>query len=251
MSLANNHARDFGEEGRSDTMLALKKVGIAHSGRQGDFASLTAKGLTISFVAFAVTRDSNLLHDYSLAAKIVTEQAGQHDLVVVSFHGGAEGQNTTRIPFAEEEYFGEPRGDVVRFARSMVDSGADFVFGHGPHVVRGMERYEDRLIAYSLGNFATYYGISVNGIKGVAPILELTVDENGRFLEGFLHSTVQIRPGGPRPDPDQQALTLMRDLSKKDFGETGLRFHEDGRISNAPRGIVRPTVGNPVTSSGN
>ena len=133
----------------------------------------------------------------------------------------------------------------------MVDSGADFVFGHGPHVVRGMERYEDRLIAYSLGNFATYYGISVNGIKGVAPMLELTVDENGRFLEGFLHSTVQIRPGGPRPDPDQQALTLMRDLSQNNFGETGLKFHEDGRISKAPRGIVRPTAERPVTLSGN
>ena len=251
LSLANNHARDFGEEGRSDTMVALKKVGIAHSGRQGDFASLAAEGLTVSFVAFAVTQESNLLHDYSLAANIVAEQAGQHDLVVVSFHGGAEGQNTTRIPFAEEEYFGEPRGDVVRFARSMVDSGADFVFGHGPHVVRGMERYEDRLIAYSLGNFATYYGISVSGIKGIAPILEVTVDENGRFLEGVLHSTVQVRPGGPRPDPDRQALTLMRDLSKKDFGETGLKFHEDGRISAAPRGVVTPTVGNPVTLLGN
>ena len=251
LSLANNHARDFGEEGRSETMLALNKVGIVHSGREGDFASLTAKGLSISFVAFAVTRDSNLLHDYSLAAKVVAEQASQHDLVVVSFHGGAEGQNTTRIPFAEEEYFGEPRGDVVRFARSMVDSGADFVFGHGPHVVRGMERYEDRLIAYSLGNFATYYGIAVDGIKGVAPILELTVDENGRFLEGFLHSTVQIRPGGPRSDSDRQALTLIRDLSEKDFGEAGLKFHEDGRISKTPRGIVRPTATSPVTSSGN
>lgn len=240
LSLANNHARDFGEEGRSDTMLALKKVGIAHSGRQGDFASLKSKGLAISFVAFAVTRDSNLVHDYPLAARIVAAQAEQHDLVVVSFHAGAEGQDATRIPFAEEEYFGEPRGDVVRFARSMVDSGADFVFGHGPHVVRAMERYNDRLIAYSLGNFATYYGIAVDGIKGIAPILSVTVDQDGRFVDGFLHSTVQVRPGGPRPDPDREALILIRELSNRDFRETGLRFHDDGRITRAPRSDIMP-----------
>jgi hypothetical protein len=221
-------------------MLALQKVGIAHSGRQGDFASLTTKGLTISFVAFAVTRDSNLVHDYPLAAQIVAAQAEQHDLVVVSFHAGAEGQDTTRIPFAEEEYFGEPRGDVVRFARSMVDSGADFVFGHGPHVVRAMERYNDRLIAYSLGNFATYYGIAVDGIKGIAPILSVTVDQDGRFVDGFLHSTVQVRPGGPRPDPDREALVLIRELSKMDFRESGLRFHDDGRITKAARSDLRP-----------
>ena len=45
--------------------------------------------------------------------------------------------------------------------------GPTSFIGHGPHVVRGMERYKDRLIAYSLGNFATYYGISVAGIKGL------------------------------------------------------------------------------------
>ena len=58
----------------------------------------------------------------------------------------------------------------------VVDAGADLVVGHGPHVVRAVERYKDRLIAYSLGNFATYYGISVEGIKGLAPILVATLD---------------------------------------------------------------------------
>lgn len=235
LSLANNHALDFGEAGRSSSMLALTNVDIVHSGRAGDFATLEAGGLTISFIAFAVTRESNLLHDYALAAQIVAGQAAQHDLVVVSFHGGAEGRDTTRTPFAEEEYFGEPRGDVVRFARSMVDSGADFVFGHGPHVVRGMERYQDRLIAYSLGNFATYYGISVSGIKGIAPVLTVTVDQSGRFIEGRVHSTKQVRPGGPRLDENGEVLTLLRKLTNQDFPASGLRLHADGLISRAPQ----------------
>ena len=239
LSLANNHALDFGEDGRSQTMQALAEFGMAHSGREGDFATLRSKGMRVAFVAFAVTRNSNLLHDYGLAEQIVSEQARMHDLVVVSFHGGAEGESATKIPFAEETYFGEPRGDVVRFARGMVDSGADLVFGHGPHVVRGIERYNERLIAYSLGNFATYYGISVSGIKGIAPILVATLDEEGRFLEGRIHSTVQVRPGGPRPDPERRALSMIRELSRSDFGEPGLQFHADGRLTAIGRGHVR------------
>ena len=125
----------------------------------------------VAVLAYAVTKDSNMLLDYELAEQTVAAHAAEHDIVIVTFHGGAEGASMMHVPFAEEEYFGEPRGDVAMFARRMVDAGADLVLGHGPHVVRGIERYQERLIAYSLGNFATYYGISVDGAKGLAPIL--------------------------------------------------------------------------------
>ena len=231
MSLANNHARDFGEAGRSASMQALANAGIRHSGREGDFASLEVNGLRVAVLAYAVTRESNLLHDYTLAERTVTNIAASHDLVIVSFHGGAEGRDVLRLPFAEEEYYGEPRGDVVRFARMAIDAGADLVFGHGPHVVRAMELYEGRLIAYSLGNFATYYGISVTGIKGIAPILIATLDGEGRFVEGEIVSTVQLRPAGPSVDPYRRALNLLRGLSVADFGNPGLAFHPDGRLT--------------------
>lgn len=231
LSLANNHARDFGEDGRTATMQALAAAGIYHSGREGDFASFEAKGLRIAVLAYAVTKNSNMMLDYALAEQTVREFAATHDVVIVSFHGGAEGRDVTRLPFAEEEYYEEPRGDVVRFARMVVDAGADLVIGHGPHVVRAMERYNDRLIAYSLGNFATYYGISVAGIKGVAPILIATLDEEGRFVEGEIISTRQLRPAGPSADPEDRALNLIRGLSIEDFGNPGLTFHPDGRIT--------------------
>ena len=231
LSLANNHARDFGEDGRTATMETLAAAGIYHSGREGDFASFEAKGLRIAVLAYAVTKNSNMLLDYARAEQTVREFAATHDVVVVSFHGGAEGRDVTRLPFAEEEYYEEPRGDVVRFARMVVDAGADLVIGHGPHVVRAMERYNDRLIAYSLGNFATYYGISVAGIKGVAPILIATLDEEGRFVEGKIISTRQLRPAGPSPDPEDRALNLIRGLSIEDFGNPGLTFHPDGRVT--------------------
>ncbi len=235
LSLANNHARDFGEEGRTATMAALDAAGILHSGREGEFASFEINGLSVALLAFAVTRNSNMMLDYALAESTVAGFAATHDIVIVSFHGGAEGVDATKLPFAEEEYYGEPRGDVVLFARCMVDAGADLVIGHGPHVVRAVERYKDRLIAYSLGNFATYYGISVAGIKGIAPILMATLDGEGRFVEGEIISTVQIRPDGPSIDIRQRALNLMRDLSLEDFGEPGLRFEPDGKLT--PSGL--------------
>ena len=76
---------------------------------------------------------------------------------------------------------GTSRGLGQYMGRALARAGADLVIGHGPHVVRAMERYRDRLIAYSLGNFATYYGISVSGIKGVAPIVVAMLDGTGEF----------------------------------------------------------------------
>ncbi len=235
MSLANNHARDFGEEGRLASMQTLAAAGLHHSGLAGDFASFTVNELNIAVLAFAVTKNSNMMLDYDMAAETVAEHAARHDIVIISFHGGAEGQDVTRLPFAEEEYFGEPRGDVVKFSRMMVDAGADLVIGHGPHVVRAMERYKNRLIAYSLGNFATYYGISVAGIKGIAPILVATLDGEGNFIEGKIHSTIQLRPDGPSIDRRNRALNLMRSLSYLDFTTPGLVFNPDGSIEPAPR----------------
>ena len=230
LSLANNHARDFGEEGRTATMQALDAVGIHHSGREGMFASFAVNELKVAVLAYAVTKDSNMMLDYELAEQTVAVFASVHDIVIVSFHGGAEGEAMMHVPFAEEEYYGEPRGDVALFARSMVDVGADLVVGHGPHVVRGMELYKGRLIAYSLGNFATYYGIGVDGVKGVAPILIAALDGQGRFITGEIVSTVQLRPDGPSIDDEQRALNLIRGLSIEDFGDPGLTFLPDGTL---------------------
>ena len=230
LGLANNHARDFGEEGRDSSATALQAVGIAASGREGTWSVVEHAELSVAVVNYAVTKNSNMLLDYETAFSWIASLNEEHDIVVVTFHGGAEGADATHVPFAEEECYGEPRGDVVWFARGVVDAGADLVIGHGPHVVRGMERYKDRLIAYSLGNFATYYGISVAGIKGIAPILTTTLDGEGRFIEGSIISTVQLRPSGPSIDPRDRALHLVRGLSMEDFGNPGLEFKPDGTV---------------------
>jgi poly-gamma-glutamate capsule biosynthesis protein CapA/YwtB (metallophosphatase superfamily) len=228
MSLANNHAHDFGEEGRSAGMQALESAGIRHSGREGDVASWEVGGRRIALIAFAPNIGAHALNDYAHAAELVADLATRHDLVLVSFHGGAEGEDAARLPFAEETYHGEPRGNVVTFAHAVIDAGADLVLGHGPHVPRALEVYRERLIAYSLGNFATYYGISVEGTKGLAPILVAQLDGSGRLIRGRIESMVQVRPGGPRPDPARGALQMMRAQTEESFGSGELVFAEDG-----------------------
>ena len=182
-----------------------------------------------------------MLLDYELAFTTVAGFAATHDIVIVSFHGGAEGADVTHVPFAEEEYYGEPRGDVVWFARGVVDAGADLVIGHGPHVVRGMERYKERLIAYSLGNFATYYGISVAGIKGIAPILTTTLDGEGHLSKA--KSSRQFSCA--RPARASIAATRAQPDARPDrrgFGEPGLTSCPTARVLPADRPAVAPHV---------
>jgi hypothetical protein len=238
MSLANNHARDFGETGRDASMAALRSAGIRHSGRSGDIASWEQDGRRIALVAFSFTTGSHSLNDTDGARALVTELAARHDIVIVSFHGGAEGGDATRLPFTVERAFGEDRGNVVEFGRAMVEAGADLVLGHGPHVPRALEVHRERLVAYSLGNFATWFGISVVGPKGYAPILGATLDGDGRLLDGRIVSAIQLRPDGVRLDPAQRAFRLIREMTERDLSGGGLLFDEQGAFRPA-----RPPAG--------
>lgn len=232
MSLANNHARDFGEAGRDASMAALDAAGVRHSGREGTVASWQQNGLRIALLAFSPTKGSWPLLSIAVAEEAVSRVAADHDIVLVSFHGGAEGSpGSERLGFGMEWAYGEKRGDVVDFAHRVIAAGADLVIGHGPHVPRALELYNDRLIAYSLGNFATYYGISVAGAKGYAPILQVQLDGHGRFRAGKLHSYIQQRPNGPRPDSQLRAVNMMRELSSLDFPAGLLNIAADGTLS--------------------
>ena len=99
----------------------------------------------------------------------------ESDTVTVTDVNGCTGQDS-QVVIQEAGALGV---ETAESAEAACD-GADLVIGHGPHVVRAAERYKDRLIAYSLGNFATYYGISVAGPKGYAPIVVANIDGEAR-----------------------------------------------------------------------
>ena len=233
VSVANNHANDYGSSGRTRTREALDALGIAHSGPIGDLASLEANGVTVGLVAMATSPGLYNINKIDEAAVVVAELAETHDIVVVSFHGGAGGSGAIHVPEGMERAFGENRGNLREFSHRMIDAGADLLIGHGPHVPRGMQLYNNRLIAYSLGNFFTYR-FNVKGNLGVGPLLLVYLDEHGAFVEGEIVPTRQTYSSGPLLDADGTAITLIRQLSDEDFGDTAPLITDEGRILPRP-----------------
>ncbi len=232
ISLANNHASDFGAEGRESSKRVLQSLGIAHAGADTrDTAFLNVKGKKIAVVAFATNNVSYNVNDVETARRAVMDAAAKSDLVIVSFHGGAEGPMNQHVPRGPENYLGEARGDLRKFTHAVVDAGADLVIGHGPHVVRGMEVYRNRLIAYSLGNFATYGKFQLVGATSLSLVLEARIAPDGTFLNGKIHPALQIKPGGPRLDSNRTVIPVIRQLSLDDFGASAVRVGNDGTIS--------------------
>jgi hypothetical protein len=232
MSVANNHVNDFGPEGRKATAALLDSVGIAFAGFITHPWTLVEKGgVTYGFAAFAPNKGTMDLIDYNGAAAITAMLDSLADVVIISFHGGGEGKEHQHVVKGDEVYLGTNRGSVYRFAHAVVDAGADVVFGHGPHVTRALELYNDRLICYSLGNFATYRRFNLSGPNGIAPIIKVNTDRNGKFLSGEVVAVYQPGQGGPRPDPQNRAIHKIRELSKQDFPNQRLSINPEGFIS--------------------
>jgi len=235
MSLANNHSGDFLDAGREATLSALDLHGIVYGGlAQPGAVTGTLElrnGTRVGLAGFSPNKGTISIHDLAGLQRLVTKLDQTHDLVIVSFHGGAEGADRTHITREPEEFYGERRGNVYEFAHAAVDAGADVVIGHGPHVPRAVEIYRDRFIAYSLGNFWTWARFNLRGPNGMAPVLDLEVDHDGRVVRARIISARQTGLGSPRLDPGASAARLIGELSLEDFPEAGLELAADGRIT--------------------
>ena len=231
MNLANNHAFDFGEEGLDQTIAALDRVGLLHTGRPGEITVQKVGRIRVATVGFAPYPWAASLTDVAGARKLVRAADRVADVVVVTMHAGAEGQDRQHVSRGTELFLGENRGDPLRFAHAVVDAGADLVVGSGPHVLRGMEWYKGRLIAYSLGNFAGYDVFALGGPLSTSGILRVTLDGAGRFETGRLVPTRMVGAGLPALDPAEAAHGLVRTLSRADFGARGAKVSRDGILS--------------------
>ena len=233
LNLANNHTNDFGPDGRKRTREILEQQGIAYSGLPDCESVIVEKnGIRYGICSFGQNSYTLKHTDTASVTRIVTALRPQCDILVVNFHGGAEGTKYSHLPNGPETYLGENRGNLRVFAHHCIDLGADIVFGHGPHVVRAVECYKGHLIAYSLGNFCTTYGINVAGLTGYAPVLVARIGRDGRFVEGRIHSFIQTPGMGPLPDTENKVARHMRDLSYTDFpGGCGLTMADDGTLT--------------------
>jgi len=235
MSIANNHIGDFGKVGIANTMATLSENQIAHAGVYAKpYTFFEKNGVRYGFCAFAPNKDTPKIYDIEAAIATVKKLRDSSDIIMVSFHGGAEGSDHLNVTRKTEHYYGENRGNVYKFAHAMIDAGADVVLGHGPHIVRAVEVYKNKFIAYSLGNFCTYARFNVRGLKGLAPILELRLDASGNFLSGSIHAALQRDRVYPFIDAEQKALKEIMRLTAIDFPETQLNFTEDGSFALKP-----------------
>jgi hypothetical protein len=230
MNLANNHGNDYGPEGLRNTQAALEEHGIFHTGERDQITVVDVEGVSVAVVGFSPYAWTNALNDHSQAADVVSRAAERADLVVVQVHMGAEGAEQTRVRPGTETYFGEDRGDPMAFSRAVIDAGADLVVGHGPHVLRGLEFYQGKLIAYSLGNFAGAGILRGEGVLGLGAVLRVSLTPDGTFVSGQLVSTHMYDAGLPKVDPEQRGLDLVREVTALDFPQTGPRFGDDGEI---------------------
>jgi 2',3'-cyclic-nucleotide 2'-phosphodiesterase (5'-nucleotidase family) len=231
-SVANNHAGDFGPEGRANTSKVLDSLGIPHAGNiERPYTTFEKDNIVYGFAAFSPNKGTPSINDIATAKGIVQHLDSLVDIVIVSFHGGAEGKDYTAVTRSHEYFYGEDRGDVYGFAHAMVDAGADVIFGHGPHVPRAIDVYNGRFIAYSLGNFATYGRFNLQGTNGLAPIAKIVVNSEGEFLSGQIISCIQTGRGIPQIDPNNAASELINDLTKKDIPEVEITIDETGFIS--------------------
>ncbi|NOT73649.1 MAG: CapA family protein [Cyclobacteriaceae bacterium] len=230
MSIANNHAGDFGDLGRKSSMSTLADAGIEYAGQlQKPWVMFERGGIKYGFIAFAPNSNTVPLNDIANAKKWVAHLDSLTDIVIVSFHGGAEGPQYQHVLRKTELFHGENRGNVYQFAHQVIDAGADIVLGHGPHHTRGVEVYKNRFIAYSLGNFCTY-GMNITGVNGLAPIIKVYTNPKGEFYKAHITSTDQSARQKVKIDTEKRVLHRIQELSKEDFPESTITIGNDGWV---------------------
>jgi len=215
LGLANNHSSDFGPEGLEDTLSAIESQGMLAVGMQNEIVYQEIRGIRIAWIGFSYLGLHNSIHDLNALVRLVARAKQSARLVIVTFHGGAEGSDALRVRDEQEKYLGENRGNLVRFARTAVESGADLVLGHGPHVLRGVECYWQKLIVYSLGNFVGYQAFSIKRAAAISAILDITLDEDGWLRRVEFHPVRFTGEHLPEIDPRRRALYLLNDLSQR------------------------------------
>ncbi len=234
LNVANNHALDYGAEGQSETLASLRNAGLLEQGLPGQVLQVSLRGIRIALIGCAPYGWAQSLLDVEGTARLVRNAARHADVVIVYMHAGAEGSDAEHVAGVDETYLGEPRGNSRAFAHAMIRAGADLVFGSGPHVLRGIEWYRRRLIAYSLGNLAGSHTLSTAGSLGASALLRATLDARGNLLAASIVPLRLAGVGTPVPDSGAGVVPRIRALSREDFGPRAVRISAAGRLA-APR----------------
>ena len=216
VTLANNHIMDYGETGLISTMAALDNIGVKHSGAGMNFieahkpAVVAIDGRSVAFFGYSMTfptefyakEDSSgtAYPEPEILTSMLAAWRDSVDFIVTSFHWSAEKREA-------------PKDYQIFFAHLAIDSGSDLVLGHHPHVLQGLEIYKNKLIAYSLGNFA--FG-SYSQYARDSIILKVHLSQDGLLFGQCVpinvdNSEVEFQP---QPVSGERAAAIISKLQK-------------------------------------
>ncbi len=136
VTLANNHAMDYGQRGYDSTLAVLESAGIPYVERDSTCILTTANGLRVGIYGAVYYR-----LDVEDMTRALEELDRQCDLVIYAPHWGSE----KRYQLTQEQ---------ESVGHQAIDAGADIVWGSHPHVLQKAEEYGGGLILYSMGNFS-------------------------------------------------------------------------------------------------
>lgn len=242
-NVANNHARDAGEDGWYTTMRHLRAAGVSVIGADTLATPVaTPAGDTVAWLGFSPWTGPDP-RNLAAVRRHVARAAARYPYVVVSVHIGAEGRGAQHVYDQTEIFLGEDRGNSVAFAHAAIDAGARVVFGHGPHVMRAAEWYRGGLIFYSLGNLLTYGPFTLSDPMNRGAIACADLAPGGGVLGAELRSTRQTPPGIARPDSDAVAAALVDALGAQDFPASAARVASNGVIPLPGEGEVARRTG--------
>ena len=191
VATANNHFKDYGSGGMQDTYEALQAHGIEWCGSGANITEASqTKFFQIKDLTFAIINmaenEWTTTHgmepgcnplDYPRALQKIQEAKDRNtDFVLVVLHGG-------------HEHYPLPSPRMKAQFRFMIDAGADAVVGHHTHIISGYERYKNKPIFYSLGNFCFDWPGLRNGTWNKGMLLRLVFDNSGdiSFEYQFVH----------------------------------------------------------------
>ncbi len=234
LNSANNHSYDFGAQGQSDTTAALKAAGIVQAGLPGQIGVVRVHGVSVAFVDFAPYYLTNNLLVASQESQLIAQAKREAKVVVVYMHAGAEGATADHVTRQNEYFYGENRGNPYVFAHTAIDDGANLVIASGPHVLRGMQWYRGRLIAYSLGDFTNYRAFATVGALSLSAVLRVTMNSRGVIIAASV-GPLTIEPGGQAvPDPTHATWSFMNQLSREDFEASAALIDARGHLEIPP-----------------
>lgn len=222
-NVANNHARDAGDDGFTRSVASLTAAGVLVTGAD-TFATpvVTRNGDTIGIIGFHTSTDTPDARDLAAVRRHVARAVARYGTVIVTMHLGAEGVAAQRTRDSTELFLGSiDRGNPIAFANTALDAGATMVIGHGPHVLRAAEWRGGRLVLYSLGNLLTYGPFKLEEPLDRGTVACAVIDSVRHVRSAWLRPTVQLAPGIVRPDSTNRAAALMDSLSALDFPASG------------------------------